>query len=454
MKMRFLPIVLSLIVGLGLYCTPAKARDIWLGSPGYETLTDAVACIGQAPATLYVGKGVYQVDHNLDIPPNIALKVFYGAEILIGGNVTVTIRGPFTAGPFKIFTDNTSSLTKGVKFASSSKLLFVCPEWWGAVGNHLVDCAPAINQAINAAGLMSDKLHRIPVQFSAGIYMCNSTVNLLEGTVLRGVSVMHTTYVDNTVLELKQYSTCPLLAGNKADNICIEKLTLKNGGISSSGKLLYLYGGGARGSITGCYFFTSSYSQDGKSWALYVENHANLEVSGNFFFGKGGAYLRSPGAKFHHNEMTGNETGPIGVWLDGAIPIFSNNIIYLWHTGILLGAVKNFQVINDNIISQCVYAIRNSAARASVRLTGNRFGWNIYGYFCNCRTAKVTIEANCFMENPGGTPGSGNESVPTAAILVNSGRHSIMNNQFFDNTENITGGGKYQASHNLGIDVL
>ena len=360
--------------------------------------------MGNAKQTLFVPAGVYEVSSDLTIPSNIALEVYQGAIIQIDPGVALHIQGPFMAGPYQIFQDNSGDLTKGVKFARTCALLFVSPEWWGAVGDGKTDCALAINQAINSADLVpnSTDYHRIPVQFAAGNYLCASTINLVTFITIRGVPATS----GSTVLLTADNVSWPLISANDNHDISLTNLTFKSGN-GCSGKLVYLYGGGRCGSIQGCLFDTTTYPSNGYSWALYLDNHFRIHVHNNQFIGSGGVYMYGGDSWFYANQMTGpgQQTAPGSMALAMVTNITHSNTITGWYTGIYMVSSDALMVMN-NQVSQCVYALRNSGCLDTVGPSGssgtvlnNIMSNNVYGYTCDRVGYGAILKNNQFLNN-------------------------------------------------------
>jgi hypothetical protein len=456
MNKRFLSILWVVIISLTITSAeaiPGTSRTILVGATGYETLAEAIATLGSGTHvtyTLVVSDGLQQILTNLTIPINITLKVLNGANIQIAPNTTLSIQGPFIAGPYQVFTDNSGDLTKGVKFYPTCNLSFLRPEWWGAVGDNNKDCTPAINKAINSKSLLSPSQDFcIPVQFGAGLYLCYSTINVVQGTTLQGVSGGYSPLRGNTALAVPHGAKYSLIKGNKADNVCIQNMMLGTSG-DCSGKLVFLSGGGTGGFIRGCQFATAGYPADGNSWAIYLDNQSSFQVNGNYFSGSAGVFMSGANSQFCNNELQGAGQKSIALCVNSACTVYSN-IIYGWYAGMDLHC-PGMQV-HQNRVDQCTYAIRNlsgsTIAGIPSRFTGNRLGANVYGFLSDQSAQGAIFEANNILQ----TKGSGTESVPTAAVLSAGDGNCVQQNRFDLNTTNIAGPGTIQASNNFGIDL-
>jgi hypothetical protein len=422
---------------------------MWVGDTGYETLVTAINNCGAQQCTLVIPEGNQQVLSNLIIPNNITLKVLQGGNIQIASNVTLTIQGGFMAGSYQVFTDKSGDLTKGIKFSHSCGLSYVRPEWWGAVGDSQTDCTPAINLAINSR---DNSWNSFTVQFGAGVYICYETINVIKNTTFNGVSGGCSFLWDNTMLCLPHGAIGPLISGNKADNLSLQNLTFMPSDACST-KLIYLFGGGSGGTISGCYFYTTAYPTDGSSWAIYIDDHSQIQIMGNYFTGRGGVFVNGAGSQFCENEMGGGGTGPQAMALCiKTSSVIHSNIFFGWFAGITLSQCAGVNVFH-NRFDQCTYGIRNLGQNSLVQgtntFTSNRICNNVYHYVSDLSAPTATLDANNFLY----ASGSGSESVPAAAILAEGDGNTIQQNRFYKNDTNIGGLGKVQGSNNFGIDI-
>lgn len=79
-------------------------KEIWVGDPNYgSTLQEAVAAVGGIQAILRVPAKTHNINADLSIPANIALKVERGATLSVATGKTLTINGPVEAGDYQIF---------------------------------------------------------------------------------------------------------------------------------------------------------------------------------------------------------------------------------------------------------------------------------------------------------------------------------------------------------------
>jgi hypothetical protein len=427
---------------------PNGTFGTWLGSSGYSTLAEAVANIGSSPETLFVPAGVYKVTANLTIPINIALEVLQGAYFLIDPGVTLSIRGPFTAGPYQVFTDNSGNLATGVKFARSCALSSVSPEWWGAVADNSTDCAPAINLALKAgAGCV------IPVQFGAGTYKCSSSINLNAPGSLLGAAD------GGSILTTPSNVSWSLITANSnVTFFSLQKLTFLAGS-GCSGKLVNM-GDGHYNVIRNCTFNTSGYPTDGLSWALYITS-TKSKIHDNTFTGNAGAWFGGTDGWFYSNQIIGPGHG-VGnsVGLMNGEELVDSNTVSGWNIGVFMGYTSFLSAMFDsNSVSQCVYALKGSyfllgfnyEAGPSGFLTNNTIFSNTYGYTCANHAAPtpefgVVMLGNKFYDNNVGT---GPEAVANAAILENNGHHIITQNMLYSNNNNMSGNGNDVVYNNV-----
>jgi hypothetical protein len=116
-------------------------KEIWVGDPNYgQSLQSAIAAIGSALRILRVPSGTYDIASDLTVPANITLKPARGAVFAVATGKTLTINGPFQAGPYQVF----SCTGTGKVVFGAGAVKEVYPEWWGFTS----DAAAALNAAI------------------------------------------------------------------------------------------------------------------------------------------------------------------------------------------------------------------------------------------------------------------------------------------------------------------
>ncbi|MFC4310463.1 right-handed parallel beta-helix repeat-containing protein [Steroidobacter flavus] len=121
--------------------------------------------------------GSYRIESNTVIAAGVTLEFRQGGLLTVDSGVQLSINGSVVAPPgAKIFAGS------GVVKLGTAKgaVPTVYPEWFGAVGNGVVDCTSAIQKCVsslNWGGI---------VQFAAGVYL-TSGITALANTALRGV---------------------------------------------------------------------------------------------------------------------------------------------------------------------------------------------------------------------------------------------------------------------------
>ncbi|MDI6854257.1 MAG: right-handed parallel beta-helix repeat-containing protein [Deltaproteobacteria bacterium] len=142
-----------------------------LGDPGYETLAAALTTIGGNSVCLTIPAGAVSIAANTTIPANVHLKVLNGGSLNISDGATLTINGPFEAGPYQVFS-----------WAGTGKVVFgtgaaerVYPEWWGAKADGTTECATAFQKAFDACP---------NVRLGKGSYKLTDTSVLLNSTTV------------------------------------------------------------------------------------------------------------------------------------------------------------------------------------------------------------------------------------------------------------------------------
>ncbi len=122
------------------------ARYKTLGDPGYATLSEALTSIGSTETPLVIPAGQVSISATTTIPANVQLRLAKGGQFAVANGVTLTINGPFEAGPHQVFT---WTGTGKVVFGSGA-VEQVRPEWWGAKADGATDCDTAFQAAVNA----------------------------------------------------------------------------------------------------------------------------------------------------------------------------------------------------------------------------------------------------------------------------------------------------------------
>jgi hypothetical protein len=122
-----------------------KGRD-WINASDYASINAAVTAIGSTVATLVVSSA-QTLTANLSIPSTLELMVVKGGSIVKASTYTVTIAGPFSAGPYQVF----SGFSAGnVVFSNAIAALAIYPEWFGAVGDFTTNDQTALDCAFGA----------------------------------------------------------------------------------------------------------------------------------------------------------------------------------------------------------------------------------------------------------------------------------------------------------------
>ncbi len=103
-----------------------------------DSLNTAVSTIGASPQVLYINKAV-TLTGNVTVPSTLKLVVEKGGSITTTG-YTLTINGPFEAGPYQVFA-GTGTVVFGVGSVQAAY-----PQWAGAVGDGVTDSTVAITK--------------------------------------------------------------------------------------------------------------------------------------------------------------------------------------------------------------------------------------------------------------------------------------------------------------------
>jgi hypothetical protein len=129
-------------------------KEVWVRDPNYgQSLQSAIAAIGYAQRILRVPSGTYNITSDLTVPANITLKPERGTLFLVATGKTLTINGPFQAGPYQVF----SCTGTGKVVFGAGAVKEVYPEWWGT-HQDAVTAAGASITAIGGALRLSQPL--------------------------------------------------------------------------------------------------------------------------------------------------------------------------------------------------------------------------------------------------------------------------------------------------------
>ncbi len=147
-------------------------REIWVGDPNYgNSIQSAVAAIGSNCVTLRLPAGTHVIATDFIIPANITLKPEWGAVLSITDK-TLTFNGSFDAGPYQTF-----ACDGGGKVVFAGPIKEVYPQWWGAKGDDGIDCAAALQAAIDTS---------LPVYIPPGKYRFGTKLTFANSQVIRG----------------------------------------------------------------------------------------------------------------------------------------------------------------------------------------------------------------------------------------------------------------------------
>jgi hypothetical protein len=149
----------------------------------YADLPTAISTIGATVCTLVIDANAAIVN-DATIPSTLSVIVQKGAVITVPTTKTLTINGPFQAGPYNVFS---CTGTGKVVLSGLNKLSPICvfPQWWGAVADGVVDCTSAINAALNC----SVSYGTLQVYFPPGRYVVTDTLQVEASATSNHVNI-------------------------------------------------------------------------------------------------------------------------------------------------------------------------------------------------------------------------------------------------------------------------
>jgi hypothetical protein len=248
--------------------------------------------------------GVTNITTNTTITEDLCIGAGQTFNVSVGA--TLTFSGAFDAGLYQIFTGGGE-----VKFAVGS-VSRVCPEWWGAVNNGVVDCAPAINSAIRSGTLCNG----IPVNLnSGGTYGLASPIFITSvGVTIIGATPVYS-IIGPLAADISVGGGSNAMIVNKVQptNCKIQNIRFYENGVNFSGFCI----SGNIGEPAGEVNFTSLYVRE--CWIAL-----SAPASQGFFRGgfvdahfEANQFEYAKGSCFKLGDAIG------GYWLDNAISQFS-----------------------------------------------------------------------------------------------------------------------------------
>jgi parallel beta-helix repeat protein len=335
--------------------SPGPAVEVSAAGLAGKDLKQAISLIGNQARTLCLAAGVWKIDANLTIPPNIALKIDRGAILAVSPGVTLSMNGPLADCTYQIFNDHNSSLAKGVKFDPGA-VTFVRPEWWGARGDgkkaHAAINSLAIEKALHAT--------RPPggvVQFALGRYYIKRTIVLPRGAHLVGQGKSRN-LGNGTVIILDDQVSGAMVEDSTIGHV------LSSGGIRG----INFAGGNNHGAVNGIHFHHGSrlwhirdclfYGISG--WALYIDGVFRCTIEHNNVVGCGnGMYLYMSDGWVLNNEVAPSKATH-GIYMVGTNSVVRGNIVFGdagCTNGLYIHGAAGTSFIGNRIDS-CDYGIR------------------------------------------------------------------------------------------------
>lgn len=178
--------------------TPYTWGDVFVASPSPEnilyisnfvSLADALTFIGSDPVTLVINQPTTMVDTTV-IPSNISLIFAKPGSLALASGKTLTINGPLTAPAYPIFTGT------GTVISISGVNTYLCPEWWGAVGNGTTNDSAAFAAMTTVAAATGQEM-RIGAKryYLATTWDCTA----LDNVRIQGEGWAHSVILSGTV---------------------------------------------------------------------------------------------------------------------------------------------------------------------------------------------------------------------------------------------------------------
>jgi parallel beta-helix repeat protein len=281
-------------------------KQVWVSDPVIKsgtTLADAISyCNGRGTEiTLRIPPGSHTISSDTTINQKVSLMLERNANIIINNGITVNIAGPFIAGRYKTFVDNSGDDTKGVKF-SQGAVQYIFPEWWGAraASGMLADAVGnsfAIQKAINS---QSD--YCAPhIVFGLGEYLIDSTITVKAGTTLEGQGGSQYAFKSTKIVAKTGFSGHIITVPSMAYDVKIRDLDLDgqvyatNGIDASAGSAQFLR-------VQNCTIWRCT------NFGIYHTGNGAGLIAGNHIFGCPNGIRATMDSKYINNEISGGSS--------------------------------------------------------------------------------------------------------------------------------------------------
>jgi hypothetical protein len=158
------------------------------GDPGYATLDTILADAGLTSGTILISDTqALDASSNRTLKAGLTLKVLKGGKVQIPTGRTFDILGNMEAGPYQIFSSNTTgkvTFNGGSTTASGNPTREVHLRWWGATGDGTTDDTVAIQACWTACGTSRMVIYGSPYDtylIDATTFPCSGQPKLLDG---------------------------------------------------------------------------------------------------------------------------------------------------------------------------------------------------------------------------------------------------------------------------------
>jgi len=145
------------------------------------TLQAALTAVGTSHnVAFWMAPGTWTITSGVTIPSNVALIMPFGA-VLSGSGVTLTINGPFEAGPYQTFSGT-------MVIAGNPIIKETIPDWWGAKGDNSTNDHDALDAAFTH---WLQRTYPGTFKFISGKnYLCNSALAYTITSNVEGAMVI------------------------------------------------------------------------------------------------------------------------------------------------------------------------------------------------------------------------------------------------------------------------
>lgn len=390
-------------------------------NPGSNNvLSDAIGQLNNNGTISIIGN--IFINNDFIIPEGIELNFYKDNKFIISNGVELTLNGTINARQYQIFSG-------GGSVTGNSCEYIAYPEWFGAIGNGIVDDGTAISKTLN----LSSQINWDGTYYSSTDIIINDSCFNIYKLKLKNTSLIidssSKSFINNTISNLSirfdnlSTNTYGLHLKRTGANSIIRDMVINNIYIENCDKAIYANSNDKFHSL-GTVRITNSVLKNNNISVYFDENAETLpntinsindiSINDNIFYSnvKDIYFKSADGVIISNNTFFGNsgvktKSIHLGDNLSDQIKIHDNQIFEPQEEGVLIEKVKSFQIDNNNIVT--TVNLNKLTSKIRVQTIGNPIESTIRGNIIRKATTNG-IEIEDFTTN----------KVLTQSIFVNS----------------------------------